>query len=99
MKDPRVVVTRPDGRPEAYDCLPENTRVGCISCVGTERASATYGHGEVFMCSPIDSSDGNAHWVCLDHLPDNVVIYDPATDMCRDKSGQNTWRETGALPQ
>lgn len=91
--DPRTIINRPDGRPEAYDCLPENTKVGCIACLGTLRERLVYGKGEAFMVSPIDAGDGNAHWACLYHLPDNVVIYDPATNLCRDKTGQNVWEE------
>ena len=92
--DPRVVVTRPDGRPEVYDIMPEgNEGVQCIACLGTDRAMNLYTKGRIFMCSPIDSSDGQAHMVCIDHLPDNVVIYEPATDLCRSKDGQTVWRE------
>lgn len=93
--DPRVIVNRPDGRPEVYDVMPEDAQpMPCVACLQTERHDARYPKGQIFMCSPIDSSDGQAHLVCLDHLPDNVVIYDPVTDYCRDKTGQNVWRET-----
>lgn len=101
-EDPRVNVTRPDGRPEAYDIAPEPGSAGedgnytstCALCQQTENHNKVYGKGQIFMCSPIDASDGQAHMICLNHLPDNVVIYDPATDTCRDKTGQNVWRET-----
>ena len=93
--DPRVVVTRPDGRPEVYDLpTPASFTSLCMACQGTERAPMQHPKGRIFMCSPIDSSDGNSHFVCIDHLPGNVVIYDPVSDMCRDKTGQNVWRET-----
>lgn len=36
---------------------------------------------------------GNPAMVCMDHLPDDVVIYDPSTNQCRDKTGQNVWTE------
>lgn len=92
-EDPRVIINRPDGRPEVYDCLPPNTAVGCIACAAEGRTDLVYRKGEAFMTSPIDSTDGNAHWACLRHLPDNVVIYDPQTNQCRDKTGQNVWIE------
>lgn len=92
-EDTRVIINRPDGRPEAYDCLPANVAVGCIACVGTLTSHLVYRKGEAFMVSPIDAADGNAHWCCLRHLPDNVVIYDPKTNQCRDKTGENVWVE------
>lgn len=92
--DPRVPVNRADGRPEAYD-MPGLAVAGvrCAACAGTDKRDQVYGVGEIFMCSPIDAADGQAHMVCKDHLPDNVVIYDPKTNTCRDKSGDNVWTE------
>ena len=92
MTDTRVNVTRPDGRPECYDALGEGGHMGCHNCM-LEGNHLQYPKGQVFMSSPIDSADGQAHWVCLKHLPDNIVIYDPATDMCRSKDGHSVWRE------
>lgn len=92
-EDLRTVINRPDGRPEAYDCLPAGVAAGCIACLGTLTEHLVYKTGEAFMVSPIDAADGNAHWACLRHLPDNVVIYDPKSNTCRSKDGQNVWRE------
>lgn len=91
--DTRVPVNRPDGRPEVYDILADDAQSGCVMCQQTENHGRLYGKGHVFMCSPIDASDGQAHMVCLDHLPDNAVIYDPKSNLCRDKTGQNVWQE------
>ena len=41
----------------------------------------------------IDSSDGNAHLICVGHLPKNIVIFDPVTGVCRNRDGSYTWRE------
>jgi hypothetical protein len=92
MTDTRVNVSRPDGRPEAYD-VPKNFAASCAMCV-EEGHTAKLGYGKLVMCSPIDSSDGQAHLVCVEkHTPANIVIFDPATGLCRDKTGQNVWRE------
>ena len=46
---------------------------------------------------PEDMSDGKLHLRCLAHCPDDIVIYDPVTQKCRDKSGDNVW--DGTTPQ
>jgi len=92
MTDTRIVVTRPDGRPECYDAAAEGFTANCFNCL-LEGNHLLYGKGSIFMCSPVDSPTGQAEWVCHRHLPENIVIYDPATDMCRSKDGQTVWRE------
>lgn len=95
--DPRVPVNRFDGRPEVYDNLPDDISSGCVACQQIpSRKGSKYGKGNIFMCSPLDSSDGQAHMVCLEHLPENVVIYDVKTKTCRNKSGDTTWMEKDA---
>lgn len=91
--DPRVMVTRPDGRPEAYD-LPANiAEMECEVCM-QEGHPAKHPRGKVVMASPIDTSDGHVHFVCVEkHVPGNIVIFDPVTGLCRDKTGQNVWKE------
>jgi len=86
-----VNITRPDGRPEVYDTIGES-HANCYNCL-LEGNHLAYGNGSIFMCSPIDAPDGQAHWVCIKHLPDNVVIYDPVSDLCRSKDGQTVWHE------
>lgn len=80
------VLSRPDGRPEAYD-IPPGTQVKCeISGVdGTE--------GQVVMLSPVDCSDGRPHFIATQYLPDNVVIFNPASNKCRNKAGDHEWEE------
>ena len=46
------------------------------------------------MTSPINTPNGQSNFVCKEHLPENVVIYSPFDDTCRDKSGQNVWKES-----
>jgi len=88
----RYNVERPDGRPEAY-LLPSEARLSghrwhCVMCL----PGVTYAWNEVVMASPIDASDGQAHIVCVRHTPDDIVIYDPVTNKCIDKQG-NEWTE------
>lgn len=92
-EDPRIIVTRPDGRPEAYDNIPEGVKVQCEPCKGTLRDLLRYGPGEAFMVSPIDSANGQPCFCCLHHLPENVVIFKPSTNQCRSKDGQTVWEE------
>lgn len=92
MIDTRVNVSRPDGRPEAYD-IPVGRTARCVMC-SLEGHETRLKRGKVVLCSPIDTADGEAHLVCVEkHVPANIVIFDPVTGLCRDKSGQNTWRE------
>ena len=91
--DFRVNVSRPDGRPEAYD-IPKNLDpMPCAMCAEEGKFGVRYKPGEIVMSSPIDASDGCAHLVCLGHLPENIVIFDPITGTCRNRDGSYTWRE------
>lgn len=93
MTDNRTVVSRPDGRPEAYDTPPDFVSGGCVLCIAEGKTGIRYNHGEIVMASPIDADDGSPHLVCLGHLPENVVIYDPVSGVCRNRDGSHTWRE------
>lgn len=86
---------REDGRPECYELPPAPDGKGyeCANCKH-EGHTRYYPAGQAFMCSPVDAVDGLAKFVCHAHLPEDIVIYDPVSNMCRDKSGQNVWRET-----
>lgn len=88
----KTVVTRPDGRPEAYMMPRDQAPAICEVCLAFGNRTR-YRGGEIALTSPVDCSDGKAHLVCLNHLPENIVIYDPVTKKCRDKSGQNVWEE------
>jgi hypothetical protein len=90
---------REDGRPLYYDITP-SSRVQCYYC---DRNGLTmfYSYGNAFMNDPANSPDGSGdvHTVCKGHLPNNAVIYDPRTNLCRDKGGQNTWMEDKQLSE
>lgn len=88
----KIVVSRPDGRPEVYD-VKAGLTFHCEFCAAQGLPSG-FQKGEIVMTNPVDSPDGQMHFLHVSYLPDDVVIYDPETDMCRDKSGQNTWRES-----
>lgn len=94
MSDPRTVVSRADGRPEAYDIPAGQAPMPCALCSLEGKRGVRYKPGEAVLASPIDSSDGNAKIICLGHLPENIVIYNPETDTCRNRDGSHTWRET-----
>lgn len=87
----KPIVSRPDGRPEAYD-IPAGKHVLCEISVANG-LDGVFPAGEVVMLSPIDTADGQPHFVHVSHLPDNVVIYNRETDLCRNKDGTQTWRE------
>lgn len=84
---------RADGRPLFFD-INVGGRVACFHCRKSGLHS-NFGRREAFMCDPANSPDGSEdiHTVCLHHLPDNAVIYDPTSNLCRDKTGQNEWME------
>ena len=88
-----VDIRRPDGRPEAYT-VPDlgHDAYACVLC--TENGvKKLYPAAKVVMASPADSVDGQTHFVCLDHVPENIVIFNPITGNCRDKTGDNVWKE------
>lgn len=84
---------RKDGRPQYYDLEP-NSRVHCYHCV-VNGIHAQYGRGEAVINDPENSptKDGTIYTICVNHLPENAVIYNPQLDMLRTKDGQNTWKE------
>ncbi len=88
---------RPDGRPEVYEVTAHGAGAGhgyvCFICQSQGHHGRRFNAGEIFMSSPVNTPGGEALLVCLEHLPENVVIFDPHTNKCRDKSGQNVWEE------
>ena len=87
---------RDDGRPEVYDVMhvPVSEGHSCFICDSRGHFWKKYSkQGEVFMTSPLNTPGSTVAFVCREHLPENTVIFNPATGMCRDKSGQNTWKE------
>lgn len=87
---------RPDGRPEVYDVgPPQGEGYKCFVCTQRGFLTRFFKEGEIYMVSPLNTP-GNASggMICKEHLPDDAVIYDPRTDKCRDKSGENVWSES-----
>lgn len=87
---------RPDGRPEVYDVpdSPKPEGYECFVCKSQGHVRRYQKTGEVFMTSPINTPGGISKFVCKEHLPENVVIFCPFDDTCRDKSGENVWKES-----
>lgn len=85
---------RMDGRPLYFD-ISEADRVVCHTCETRGIKGITHGRRKAFMNDPANSPAGDkgVYTICQAHLPDNAVIYDPTTNLCRDKSGQNEWME------
>lgn len=84
---------RRDGRPQYYD-IAGGDRVQCYHCLRNGLFSQ-YARGEAVINDPANAPDGSndIFTICVNHLPENAVIHDPHTNVTRDKSGQNTWRE------
>lgn len=45
------------------------------------------------MSDPAESPGLEAYFICHDHLPETAVIFNPTTNNCRDKKGENVWTE------
>lgn len=86
---------RQDGRPLYYDIAPVET-AACYYCEKGGLHDIKYRQFEAFMADPANAPTGNARdlmTVCHRHLPEDAVIYNPGTNLCRNKSGDNTWME------
>ena len=90
---------RQDGRPLFYD-IGGTDRVMCHDCIKAGVGGMEYRRGEAFMNDPANSPTGerDIHTICKHHLPDNAVIYDATTNMCRNKAGDNSWMEDAPDP-
>lgn len=106
MKPPkRMPPARPDGRPLYFD-LPPPSLVPCHFCATGLSLGAAYKRGEAYMNDPANSPvlgadgqpDESIYYVCKHHAPENVVIYDPLTGECHNKSGTEVWREDFDMP-
>ena len=84
---------RPDGRPQYYDLEP-NSRVQCYHCL-LKGVTSQYGRGEAVINDPANSpaDDESIYTICVNHLPEKAVIYNPQLGLLRTKDGQNTWTE------
>lgn len=89
LQKPTLAPARGDGRPLYYR-LPENPtlRVACARCEQT-LPGVRWNHANAVWCDPANSpfGDGSVHTICIHHLPDDAVIYNPVNNECRDKNG------------
>lgn len=87
---------RADGKPLFYD-INVGERVQCILCVANG-LTVQHDYKRAVMSDPSNpppgAEKGSMHTICVHHLPANAVIYDPATNKCRNKSGDHTWEES-----
>lgn len=95
---PPLPPARADKRPLYFD-INSVDHVQCYHCIRTQ-ITMTYTRHEAFMADPANAPDGSQDilTICKHHLPENAVIYDPTTNLCRDKTGQNTWMEDAPDP-
>jgi hypothetical protein len=93
--EPKLAPAREDGRPLFYDISPGD-RMQCVCCL-TEGITAQYSLNEGFMNDPANSpvvgEPGAVFTICRGHLPENAVIYNPKDMTCRNKAGDNVWKE------
>lgn len=84
---------RSDGRPLYFD-IPPGERVQCYHCI-RNGLKVEYTNGQAFMNDPANSPDpeGGVFTVCLHHIPEDAVIFNPGSGACRNKSGDHTWVE------
>ncbi len=102
----RMPPARPDGRPLYFDLPSPEMKVPCLTCAAQLGLGHAYKRGEVFFNDPANSPvtgphglpDEAVYYLCKNHLPENAVIYDPVTQLCRDKSGTNSWSEEFFMP-
>lgn len=87
---------RADGRPLYFD-IGKHDHVTCFYCNRAGISGVRYGEGKAVMNDPANPPEGcpqgEMHTICVYHLPDNAVIYNPRTNYCRNKSGDHTWEE------
>lgn len=87
---------RADGRPLYFD-IGQTDSVICFYCARAGLSGIRYKVGEAVMNDPANPPEGRPqgemHTICIHHLPDNAVIYNPRSNFCRTKSGDATWEE------
>lgn len=90
---PSVAPARADGRPLYFDIVP-GSRVSCYYA-NKNGLIATFGYGQAVMNDPANSpeNDGAVHTMSLWRIPEDAVIFDPATNICRNKARTNFWIE------
>lgn len=88
---------RDDGRPEVYDTgtVPVSEGHPCFVCNSRGFIWRRFHlNNEVFMTSPVNTPGAEIAFVCREHLPEDTVIFNPVTNECRNKAGDNVWVET-----
>lgn len=96
---------REDGRPLYFMVEPEPADVetgkpGGAICFHCDRMGVNHRwrkFGEVVMSDPANPPKGGEvgaiYTVCINHLPDDAVIYNPRNNLCHNKAGDHTWEE------
>lgn len=85
---------RRDGRPLYFDVA----EAGTYQCYQCNKLGLTisYPGPKIGVNDPANPPggvpQGEMHTVCYHHIPENAVIFNPVTGMCRDRNG-NEWRE------
>lgn len=94
LRAKKLPPARQDGRPLYYD-VNLGDKVNCYHCEKAGIKGMTYGQNEGFIADPANSPDGSpdVFTVCRGHLPERAVIYNPTSNMCRNKSGTENWME------
>ena len=90
---------RADGRPLYMD-IGGQDHVECYQCLKNGLTDIRYRGKEAVMNDPANSpaGDKDIYTICIHHLPEDAVIYDPSTNLCRNKSGDTTWMEDSPDP-
>lgn len=93
MKTKLHTPARSDGRPLYFD-IEEGSKVPCYYAL-RNGLTILFGRGHAVMNDPANSPDGDGsiHTISIPHLPEDAVIFDPKTGICRNKAGTESWRE------
>lgn len=85
---------RPDKRPLYFD-INAGDRVECYHCLKAGLKGIFHEHRRAVMSDPANppagEPKGDMFTICVNHLPDDAVIFNPVTGHCRNKSGDHTW--------
>jgi hypothetical protein len=89
---------RADGRPLYFD-IGGLDKVECYECDKAGVVGILHARREAVMNDPANPHGEfkSVHTICIHHLPDDAVIYDPGTNLCRDKRSENEWMEDTPL--
>ena len=86
---------RSDGRPLYFDVARHQT-CQCVYCL-KEGKQTGYPYPHVVMNDPanppVGEVQGSVNTICVQHLPEDAVIYCPWSGKCRDKHNTKEWAE------